>query len=93
MDLLATCVDRDAGRLAAALLANRFLKVHLDIGTGVTADVEGRRTIAGDVRLLVPGQGCVCCVGGLADREAARYELLAPRNVLQRGTPRDWDEE
>jgi molybdopterin/thiamine biosynthesis adenylyltransferase len=83
-DLLVTCVDNDTPRLAAALLSNRLLKVHLDIGTGVTFDEQGQRTIAADIRLLVPGQGCVACVGGLADEEQARYELWAPPGSLQR---------
>jgi hypothetical protein len=93
VDLLATCVDRDMPRLAAALLAERFLKVHLDIGTGVTRDDAHELLIAGDVRLLLPGRGCVCCVGGLADEEAARYELLAPPGALQRGPLHSWQQE
>lgn len=92
VDLLATCVDRDMPRLAAAVLAERFLKVHLDIGTGVTGDGH-ERLIAGDVRLLLPGQGCVSCVGGLPDEEEARHELLAPPGALQRGLPVAWHEE
>jgi len=82
-DLLATCVDRDTPRLAAAMLAERFLKVHLDIGTGVTVSDAQERLIAGDVRLLLPGQGCVSCVGGLLDQEGAQYELLAPPGSLR----------
>jgi hypothetical protein len=93
VDLLATCVDRDMPRLAAAVLAERFLKVHLDIGTGVTRDDAQELLIAGDVRLLLPGRGCVCCVGGLPDEEAARYELLAPPGALQRGLPPSWQQE
>lgn len=93
VDLLATCVDRDMPRLAAAVLAERFLKVHLDIGTGVAGDVARQGLIAGDVRLLLPGQGCVSCVGGLPNEDDARYELLAPPGALQRGLPVAWHEE
>lgn len=93
-DLLVTCVDDDTPRLAAALLANRLLKVHLDIGTGVSIDEQGQRTIAADIRLLLPGQGCVACVGGLADEEQARYELWAPPGSLQRRRGgRSWQEQ
>lgn len=93
VDLVATCVDRDMPRLAAAVLAERFLKVHLDIGTGVTQNAAGERQIAGDVRLLLPGQGCVCCVGGLPDAEQARYELLAPPETLRRGVEIGWQQQ
>jgi hypothetical protein len=95
VDLLVTCVDSDTPRLAAALLANRLLKVHLDIATGVTStEVESQPLIAGDVRLLLPsGLGCVCCVGGLSNEEEARYELLAPPGALRRTRPRAWHEE
>ena len=92
-DLLVTCVDSDTPRLVAAVLGQRFLKVHLDIGTGVTATENNGRQLASDVRLLLPGQGCVCCVGGLADEESARYELLAPPGALQRGQPVQWNEQ
>jgi molybdopterin/thiamine biosynthesis adenylyltransferase len=91
-DLLATCADSDTPRLAAALLAERLLKTHLDIGTGVTG-ADSDRLIAADVRLLLPGQGCVCCVGGLSDEDEARYELLAPAGALRRSRQRQWRQE
>ncbi len=79
VDLLATCVDEDAPRLAATLLARRWLKVHLDVGTGVTATGTGERRLAADVRLLLPGQGCLACVGGLAGDTRAWRTLLGSR--------------
>ncbi|NLS98222.1 MAG: hypothetical protein GXX96_39335 [Planctomycetaceae bacterium] len=92
-DLLVTCTDSDTPRLTVAMLADRYLKVHLDIGTGVTINEAGERQIAADVRLLVPRQGCVKCVGGLPDEEEARYELLAPPGALRRTAAREWSEE
>jgi hypothetical protein len=92
-DLLVTCVDHDTPRLAAALLARRFLKVHLDVGTGVTADERGERVLAGDVRLLLPRMGCVCCVGGLRREEDAHYELRAPPGALPRRPPPEWHQQ
>lgn len=90
-DLIVTCVDHDTPRLAATRLARRLLKVHLDIGTGVTQSQEdGQRMLAGDVRLLLPQLGCVCCVGGLADEAEARYELAAPPGALPRRPPQPW---
>jgi hypothetical protein len=76
VDLLVTCVDHDAPRLAAALLANRFLKVHLDVATGIHRRGGRARDLAGDVRLLLPHEGCLCCVGGLGNADRAREELL-----------------
>lgn len=91
-DLIVSCVDHDTPRLAAALLCHRFLKIHLDVGTGVTMDERGERLLAGDVRLLLPGQGCICCVGGLNAEEEARIELHSPPGALKPIPPRPWDE-
>jgi hypothetical protein len=81
-DLIVTTTDRDAPRLAASHLASAYLKPHLDIGTGVFRDQHGRRAEA-DVRFLVPGEGCILCVGGLRDEPGARRELLEPAGVLR----------
>ena len=91
-DVIVSCVDHDTPRLAAALLAQRFLKVHLDVGTGVTIDQGGERLLAGDIRLLLPGQGCVCCVGGLSNEEEARIELLTPPSAVKPVPERPWHE-
>jgi hypothetical protein len=92
VDLIVTCVDRDAPRLAAALAARRWCKVHLDIGTGIFG-AGAARQLGGDVRLLLPGDACVVCVGGLRNLEEARYEVAAPVRALRRGQRRDWHEE
>ncbi len=94
VDLIVTCVDHDTPRLAAARLARRFLKVHMDVGTGVAFEEEnGPAVLAGDVRLLLPRMGCVCCVGGLRNEEQARYELLAPPGALPRRAPQPWHQQ
>jgi len=92
-DLIVTAVDSDTPRLAASLVARETLTVHLDVGTSVTRDESGEMLLAGDVRLLLPGAGCVSCVGGLADREATLYELYAPPKTLRRGRRLAWHEE
>ena len=84
VDLIATTVDQDGPRLAAAVLANRWVKPHLDVGTGVLSQ-SGQRLMGGDVRLCLPGEACVACLGGLPQREDAEYELAAPRGALSRG--------
>ncbi len=95
VDLIVSCVDNDTPRLAAAMLAHRFLKVHLDVGTAVMTDESApdRRTLTGDVRLLLPQQGCVCCVGGLSREVDARYELMTPPGALPRRAKPVWHEE
>jgi molybdopterin/thiamine biosynthesis adenylyltransferase len=89
VDLIATCVDRDPARLAAARAANRWAKVHLDIGTGVFREGAGRR-LGGDVRLLLPGEACVACLGGLRHEDQARAELEASARALRRGPRPEW---
>lgn len=89
-DLIVTCVDQDAGRLRAAHLARGRLIPHLDIGTGVTCTPTGDRQLAADIRLLLPGSGCIRCVGGLGDLDQAEYELHAPPGALPRRSPEPW---
>lgn len=62
--VLVTAPDRGAPRLLASLCAVAHHRVHLDVGTGVFG--EGDKWQAGaDVRLVLPGQGCLLCIGGL----------------------------
>lgn len=86
-DVIASCVDHDAARFVATFVATAFYKVHLDVGTAVHAleDAEyrgaegrGQRTMGGDVRLLVPGERCLLCFGGLSDLGQAVRRVLGP---------------
>lgn len=62
--VLATAPDRGRPRLVAALAAAACNRVLLDLGTGLP--LEPDPVYAGlDVRLILPGQGCLWCVGGL----------------------------
>lgn len=92
-DLIVTCVDNDTPRLAASLQARRELTPHLDVGTSIQPSENDEQTMTGDVRLLLPGSGCVSCVGGLQDPVATLYELSAPPGSLRRGRSRAWHEE
>jgi ThiF family len=86
-DLIVTCVDSDPPRLAAAKLANEFLRVHLDVGSIVRHlpnQADGQLEIAADIRLLLPGS-CVSCVGGLRDLKAAETSIRTP--ISQAATP------
>lgn len=69
-DLIACCVDNDGARLAAGLIAALYARPLLDIGTGVHGGGPHRR-LGADIRLILPGAGCLSCGGGVADpREA-----------------------
>ncbi|MFO1054084.1 MAG: ThiF family adenylyltransferase [Planctomycetota bacterium] len=73
-DLVISAPDQNQARLVAALYATAHLRPHLDLGTGVFG--TGDDFVAGaDIRLTVPGDGCLLCVGSLD---------------LQRRHERDW---
>ena len=91
VDLICTCVDHDTARLAAAQFANRWCKVHLDIGTGVF-HAESERLAGADMRLLLPGQACVICFGGVRNLEEARYEVAGPPGAMRRGPRPEWND-
>lgn len=99
-DVLVCCADNDAARLATALLATLHHKVLVDIGTGIAfgaapagaarGDAARRpeRIMGADVRLIVPGAGCLLCVGGLARLSRAVDDLT--RSGLADGTAEPW---
>lgn len=91
-DVIVSCVDQDVARLRIAQFANDFLRSHLDIATGVRLQ-GGAKQLAADVRLLLPGEGCISCIGGLASRETAQAELLAPSSVWTRSALQPWNRE
>jgi len=75
--LLVDCCDTDSGRLAVAMLATVYHKPQLSIASGVHFDAQGRRTLGADVRLVIPGDRCLLCLGGLVDYPRALRELAA----------------
>lgn len=75
-DILVSCVDNDAARLACAILSTTYHLPMLDIGTGIFVEREsGKRAMGADVRLIIPGRSCLKCLGGLVQNEAAFREL------------------
>ena len=46
------------------MIAAAYHRLHLDLGTGVRTIKDGIEAGA-DVRLLMPGDGCAACIGGL----------------------------
>ncbi len=94
VDLIVTAVDQDAARLAVARWINgppHLGKVHLDIGTGVFRQGD-RREMGADVRLFLPGQACVGCLGGLRNPDEARYLAAAPAGALPTQPRPAWHE-
>jgi len=63
------CVDNDAARRFVGHWAHHGGLVLLDLGTGVRRNGEVWRAGA-DVRLILPGEGCLSCWGGLAEPAA-----------------------
>ncbi len=97
-DVLFCCVDDPAARLATAFIATLYLRPLIDVGTGITMPSSaGRQTafsasstrqqMGADVRLIVPGDRCLMCLGGVASFEQARKDLLSGTAGAARG---DW---
>ena len=83
--LLFCCADNDAARLASALLATLYHRVLVDIGTGIhfISSQEGahqQRTMGGDVRLILPTDGCLLCRGNLTNYARAVDDLCNHRS-------------
>jgi molybdopterin/thiamine biosynthesis adenylyltransferase len=82
-DVLVSCADSAAARLAAAVLAAVYLKPLLDVGTAILPEPDGRR-MGADVRLVLPGR-CLVCFGGLADLAQSREALLSGTTARRDG--------
>jgi hypothetical protein len=66
-DVIVSCSDTDGGRLGTATIASAYLKVLVDVGTGVFSDPHSPRTRGAEIRLVVPGDGCLMCLGGISN--------------------------
>lgn len=80
-DVVISTVDNDAARMVAAAWSSALLKPHLDIGVAIGND----HRIGADIRLTLPSQGCLSCVGGFAQKDILP-ELVAERLVLANQT-------
>ena len=99
-DVLFCCADNDAARLVTAILATLYHKVLVDIGTGIhftMTDDQIRnpqfairnRTMGADVRLILPGDGCLLCRGNLTNYNQAVENLCNHRPPVDLQT--DWN--
>jgi len=70
-DVIVAAVDSDAARLHLQVLAARYLKPLLDMGSGMVVEAgSGRlRAMGGQARLYVPGGPCLLCQGLNPDAE------------------------
>ncbi len=93
-DVLFSCVDNPAARLATAHLATLYLRPLFDIGTGIfhagDPAASGRR-LGADVRLVLPGR-CLSCLGGVAASPEARAALV-PEVAPPSSPRRAWHDE
>jgi hypothetical protein len=85
-DVFVCCVDSDAARLSCGIMASLYHKLLLDIGSGIPITPAAQPSpvvrMGSDMRLIVPGSGCLLCLGGVSDYAAASKELAglaAPR--------------
>src|SRR5262249_12096512 len=88
-DVLIGCLDHDAGRWATAALASLYCRPHLEIATGIHGHGDERR-MGADVRLTLPGDRCLECLGGLADPAGAHRALATPGAGRAALTARAW---
>ena len=86
-DVIICCVDNDGARSYASFIARRYYKVLLDIGTGVLGreNTFDRKVTGYDVRLILPPEGCIRCLGGI-DEATAEIEIFnsGARNFQRR---------
>lgn len=77
-DLLFVAADHDAARLTAAIFSTLYHKVLIDCATGIQFPTPSSatsspftqpsaRVMGADVRLIVPGDGCLLCQGNLTN--------------------------
>lgn len=82
-DILVSCVDNNVARLACGILATLYHKILLEISTGVLPSSNSKETtvspidsrIGADIRLIIPGYGCLRCFGSVTNYEEAIKEL------------------
>ncbi|MEW6208823.1 MAG: ThiF family adenylyltransferase, partial [Acidobacteriota bacterium] len=77
-DVLFAAVDDDAARLTAAVTAALYHKTLIDVGASVSYSSSGEaveRFMGADIRLIVPGDGCLLCRGNLVNYRRAVDDL------------------
>jgi molybdopterin/thiamine biosynthesis adenylyltransferase len=63
-DVIINCLDNDAARLEAQIVAARYLKPLMDLGSGIFLDEQKRvREMGGQIVFYFPGGPCLLCQG------------------------------
>jgi molybdopterin/thiamine biosynthesis adenylyltransferase len=91
-DALFGCVDSDGARLATSALATLFCKPYLDIATGIHGEGAGRQ-MGIDIRMVLPGERCLLCMGGIADPTHAWRMLSSAEAEQEFYAYRHWRQE
>jgi len=88
-DFVFCCVDNPNARLAATFLSASYLKPLIDIGTRVPSAIGSDRGPKGlDLRLTIPGEACLACLGGLPQMDANFSPSIDESIDSQFGIPR-----
>lgn len=78
-DVIVSATDSDAARLVCASIAQACHRVHLDVGSLVNRNAGGKVELGADIRLTIPGDRDLCCLGGFASRgDVGRYAVGEP---------------
>jgi hypothetical protein len=94
-DVLFCCVDDDSARLACGIIASLFHKVLIDVGTGIFQELTPHSdhpedvSMGADIRLILPGECCLLCFGGLSHHDEAISQLLR-RNISRQVADNHW---
>lgn len=92
-DIIICCVDYDFPRFVTSFLGAVYMKPVIDIGTGIFHDDKGVRVMGADVRLFIPGDACIQCLGGTARRIRNRHLLTDPVREESFMRSRRWTDE
>jgi hypothetical protein len=70
-----------------------YLKPLLDVGTGVLTSESGEPLLGADIRWIVPGEGCLLCIGGLANPQQVEVVRQGLHAEQQYRAQRHWQQE
>ena len=92
-DMIILCVDNDVARLGVNRIAIETLTPLMDIATSIQRTDDGW-TEATDLRLCLPTQGCLACIGGLENVELLDdLSRQRPDGALPPRLPMEWNQQ
>jgi molybdopterin/thiamine biosynthesis adenylyltransferase len=86
-DVLFGCTDSASSRVELNRRSIQYMIPYFDTGTGIEAASGQVQHAGGQVRVVIPGMGCLGCIEGL-NRKGAREETLSEasrRTAISRG--------